>query len=355
MDELADALDMDPVEIRLRNDTPVFPGTDLRWSSRHLTECLRIGADRFGWSERARRPGTRLDGDWFVGLGMAVTSYRAAQVAPVAVSVTLRADGDAEVATSAVDLGTGMATVLAITTADALGIPIERVRVRLGDSALPPGGAALGSTGTAAVVPAVRAAVRAAMAEVRPDATAVPFAEVLRSAGRTAVTGRGETRPRGALTDGHAHWSFGAQFCEVRVNRWTREPRVTRMLGVMDIGRVVNAKAARSQIVGGMVWGLSAALLEGIEFDPSARMTNADLAGYLVPVNADVPDVDVVLLDVPDLEHNECGVRGAGEIGAGGMSAAIGNAIHNAVGIRLRELPITLDRMFTPREGNERP
>jgi xanthine dehydrogenase YagR molybdenum-binding subunit len=345
MDELAGRLGIDPVELRLRNDTAVYPGTELPWSGKHLAECLRVGAERFGWDQRPHEPGSRRDGDHHVGFGMAVTSYRASQVMPVTVAATLRADGYAEIATSAVDLGTGMTTVIAITAADALGIPIDRVRVRLGDAALPPGGAALGSTGTASIAPAVAAAIRAATARLRCEDSG-SFADTLARAGRAEVTGTGTTTPRGAVHNGRAHWSFGAQFCEVRVDRWTREPRVTRMLGVMDIGRVVNAKAARSQILGGMVLGLSTALLEGLEFDARGAVTNGNLADYLVPVNADVPDIDVVLLDLPDEAHNELGVRGAGEIGAGGISAAIGNAIHNATGTRLRDIPMTIDRMW---------
>ena len=373
MDELADRLAMDPVELRQRNDAAVYPGLGLPWSSKHLDECLRVGAERFGWADRPRQPGSRRDGDDHVGLGMAVTSYRAGQPAPVAVSATLRADGTVEVATSAADLGTGMITVIAMSAADALDVPIGRVSVRHGDSALPAGGAALGSTGTASVAPAVQEAVRAAMTEVRTCAIEDPsspmygrpaaevgirgatlvsgavcteFAEVLGSAGRSELTGHGHTQPKGAIDGGYAHWSFGAQFCEVRVNRWTREPRVTRMLGVMDIGRVVNAKTARSQIVGSMIWGLSTALFERLDFDPRGVMTNASLADYLVPVNADAPEVDVVFLDIPDYGHNAVGVRGAGEIGVGGMSAAVGNAIYNAVGVRLRDLPMTLDHLI---------
>lgn len=357
MDELAVALDLDPVELRRRNDAPTFPGTPVPWSSKHLDECLRVGVERFGWHRRPRRPGSWREGEDDVGLGMAVTTYRATQVAPVTVAVTLYADGRAEVAASAVDLGTGMATVMAVTAADTLRIPIDRVTVRYGDSALPPGGAALGSTGTVAVAPAVHAAVRAAVAELRtlaglgPEAAVDSFAELLAVAGRPEATGHGSTEPRGPFDGGRAHWSFGAQFCEVRVHRRTREPRVSRMLGVMDVGRVVNAKTARSQISGGMIWGLSAALFEGLEFDDRGRMTNVNLADYLVPVNADVPDVDVVLLDIPDEAHNDLGVRGAGEIGAGGMSAAVGNAIFNATGIRRRELPMTLDGMFADAPG----
>ncbi|MEU6646684.1 xanthine dehydrogenase family protein molybdopterin-binding subunit [Saccharomonospora sp. NPDC046836] len=372
MDELAGRLGVDPVELRLRNDTEVYPGTDLPWSGKHLAECLRVGAERFGWDQRPRVPGSRRDGDQYVGFGMAVTTYRAVQILPVTVATTLHADGRVQVATSAVDLGTGMTTAIAVTAADALDIPIDRVQVRLGDAALPPGGGSFGSAGAASVTPAVAAAVRAAMDKVLACAIAdrrspmyaragevsargevlrcggesIPFTEVLSSAHQAAVTGTGTTTPRGVFEGGRAHWSFGAQFCEVRVNRWTREPRVTRMLGVMDVGRVINAKAARSQILGGMVWGLSTALLEGLEFDARAAMTNGNLADYLVPVNADIPDIDVVLLDLPDDAHNELGVRGAGEIGAGGISAAIGNAIHNATGTRLRDIPMTIDRMW---------
>jgi xanthine dehydrogenase YagR molybdenum-binding subunit len=373
MDELAERLGMDPVELRRRNNADVFPGTSVPWSSKRLDECLEIGVKHFGWGERAATPATRLHGDDHVGMGMAVTAFRAVQVTPVAVSATMHSDGSAEIATSAVDLGTGMTTVIAMTAADALQVPIERISVRHGDSSLPSGGAAIGSSGTASVAPAVQAAIRAAMMDLRtlavadPEsplyahpldditidggtllsgATATTFAEVLKSIGLPTWTGFGHTEPRAAIDNGYAHWSFGAHFCEVRVNRWTRETRVSRMLGVLDIGRVVNAKTARSQVMGGMIWGLSTALFEGLEFDSRGVMANASLADYLVPVNADVPEVEVLLLDVPDLTHNELGVRGAGEIGAAGVSAAIGNAIYNAIGIRLRELPMSVDKMF---------
>ncbi|MFD4675974.1 xanthine dehydrogenase family protein molybdopterin-binding subunit [Lentzea sp. NPDC058450] len=374
VDELACRLGIDPIELRRRNDAEVYPGLGVPWSGKRLDECLTIGAERFGWSARASEPGTRMDGDDHVGLGMAVTAFRAVQVTPASASATLRDDGTVEVATSAVDLGTGMATVIAIAAADALGLPVDRVDVRYGDSGMPPGGAAFGSTGAAAVSRAVQAGARAAMAELlthlvadpasplhgRPvdDVTtsrgtftagggpAIGFAEALKYAGLETVIGTGRTEPMHEIRDGHAHWSFGAHFCEVRVNRWTREPRVRRMLGVMDIGRVLSAKTARSQIMGGMIWGLSAALFEALEFDADGVMTNANLGDYLVPVNADVPEADVVLLDEPDLIANDLGVRGAGEIGACGMSAAIGNALFNAVGIRLRELPMTVDRLL---------
>ncbi|WP_432989818.1 xanthine dehydrogenase family protein molybdopterin-binding subunit [Dactylosporangium sp. CA-233914] len=374
MDELADRLGMDPVELRLRNDAATYPGLDVPWSSKRLAECLRLGAKRFGWAERSRRPRSRVDGDDYVGLGVAATVYRAAQISPVVVEVTLHADGTVEVATSAVDLGTGMVTVIAMSAADALAVPVERIVVRHGNSALPAGGAALGSTGTASVAPAVHAAARSAMAELRDRAagerdspfqgipaekievyagtlshasTTIGFAQLLTALGQPALTSRGQTQPRGPVHDGRAHWSFGAQFCEVRLNRWTLEPRVRRMLGVMDIGRVVNRKTAESQIMGGMIWGMSTALFEGLEFDSTGVISNASLADYLVPVNADVPAAEVVLLDIPDYSHNELGIRGAGEIGAGGMTAAVGNAIYNAVGIRLRSLPMTVDQLMT--------
>jgi xanthine dehydrogenase YagR molybdenum-binding subunit len=205
MDELADRLGIDPVELRLRNDTAVYPGTDVPWSSKHLDECLRVGAERFGWDGRPRMPGSRREGDDLVGFGMAVTSYRAVQITPVTVAATLRADGCAEVATSAVDLGTGMATAVAITAADALRIPIDRVRVRLGDSALPPGGAALGSTGTASVAPAVVAAVRAAMAEVMACAVADPRSS-LHDRPTGDVTVAGGTLRCGAMTVPPRYW-----------------------------------------------------------------------------------------------------------------------------------------------------
>ncbi len=376
MDELAVTLDIDPVQLRLFNNTVEFPGSRVPWTSKHLAECLVQGAERFGWAQRPSRPLTRLVGDDWIGLGVATTAYRAFRLMPADAEVGVRADGAITVASSAVDIGTGMGTVLAMAAADGMEVPVSRVAVQYGDSALPAGGAAIGSTGASSVGLAVHLATRElrhllleravcepasplhgyprdevtwADGAFQHGRTTVSIADLLAALDETEVVVRGRAQPQPSLEPSHAHWSFGAQFAEVRVNRWTREPRVSRMLGVMDIGRVINRKTALSQITGGMIWGLSTALLEGLEFDRDGMLTNGSFADYLIPVNADVEDVDAVLLDRPDFEHNEIGARGAGEISAVGMSAAIGNAVFNAVGVRVRDLPITLEKLTTER------
>jgi len=372
MDELAVTLDIDPVQLRLHNDTSEFPGSRVPWTSKHLAECLIQGADRFGWTQRPSRPLTRLVSDEWVGLGVATTAYRAFRLMPADAEVGVRADGAITVASSAVDLGTGMGTVLAMAAADGMEVPISRVAVQYGDSGLPEGGAAIGSTGASSVGLAVHLATRELRHRLLERAVCDPSSplygypryevmwadgafqhrrtrlsvtDLLTALGEPEIVARGRAQSQPSLEPSHAHWSFGAQFAEVRVNRWTREPRVSRMLGVMDIGRVINRKTAVSQITGGMIWGLSTALLEGLVFDRDGMLTNGSFADYLIPVNADVEDVDAVLLDRPDFEHNEIGARGAGEISAVGMSAAIGNAVFNAVGVRVRDLPITLEKL----------
>jgi len=365
MDELAVALNMDPIELRMRNDSTAPLGKDLLWSGKHLDECFQVGAARFGWSERT--PHGRTDGDWLVGLGVATAMFPALRF-PASVRVTLRDDDTAEVATSGADPGTGLLTVLSLVGAESLDIPPARVTPLLGDSALPPGGMSGGSTGTASAGSAIMIAaaqvigdlqglasspgapfdgleVSYADGRVLADGAAMTFGELLRAVSRPSVSAIGSSSPGEELTK-HSFSSFGAQFCEVRVNRWTREARVSRMLGVFDAGRIINAKTARSQIIGGMIWGVSAALHEGLEIERSGRLANGDFAGYLLPVNADVSDVDVHFVEYPDTLHNSVGARGIGEIGTVGMAAAVANAIYNATGIRVRHIPIMIEDLL---------
>ncbi|HEX3785516.1 MAG TPA: xanthine dehydrogenase family protein molybdopterin-binding subunit [Pseudonocardiaceae bacterium] len=365
IDELAIALHLDPIQLRLRNNSTAPPGRDLQWSSKHLDECFRIGATRFGWANRS--PNGHTDGDWLVGMGTATAMFPAIRF-PATVEVTLLADDTASVATSGADPGTGLLTVLSMVGAESLDIPRERVRPHLGDSALPPGGMSGGSTATASAGSAIMVAaaevidrllavasapgapfegkeVSYADGQVLAEGRAMTFGEVLHALDRPSISAIGSSAPGEELTK-HSFSSFGAQFCEVRVHRWTRETRVSRMLGVFDAGRIINATTARSQLVGGMIWGVSAALHEGLEIEPNGRLANADFAGYLLPVNADIPDVDVQFVEYPDTLHNAVGAKGIGEIGTVGMAAAVANAVANATGTRVRHIPITIEDLL---------
>ncbi|MET8851990.1 xanthine dehydrogenase family protein molybdopterin-binding subunit [Amycolatopsis sp. NPDC004625] len=365
IDELAEKLGMDPINLRVRNNSIAPPGHDLQWSSKHLDECFRIGADRFGWVHRPA--GTRTDGDWLVGTGVATAVFPALRF-PATVGITLRADETAVVATSGADPGTGLLTVLSLVGAESLDIPADRITPRLGDSALPPGGMSGGSTATASAGTAIMIAATKAIDElvalaadpgapfegrqvtyadgrVWADGTSMPFGELLRAVGREALEVTGSSAPGEELTK-HSFASWGAQFCEVRVHRWTREARVSRMLGVFDAGRIINDKAARSQLMGGMIWGVSAALHEGLEIEANGRFANGDFASYLLPVNADIPEVEVQFVEYPDTLHNAVGARGLGEIGTVGMAAAVANAVYNATGIRVRHIPITIEDLL---------
>ncbi|MBE1496418.1 xanthine dehydrogenase YagR molybdenum-binding subunit [Amycolatopsis lexingtonensis] len=365
IDELAVALNMDPIELRIRNNSTAPPGKDLQWSSKHLDECFRIGAQRFGWAHRP--PGTRTDGDWLVGMGVATAMFPALRF-PATAGITLRADDTADVAMSGADPGTGLLTVLALVGAESLDIPADRITPRLGDSAFPSGGLSGGSTatasaGTAIMIAAVKAIdelvalaadpgapfegheVTYADGKVFADGRSMTFGELLRAVGRETLEVTGSSAPGEELTK-HSFSSWGAQFCEVRVHKLTREARVSRMLGVFDSGRIINDKAARSQIMGGMIWGVSAALHEGLEIEASGRLANGDFASYLLPVNADIPEVDVHFVEYPDTLHNAVGARGLGEIGTVGMAAAVANAVYNATGTRVRHIPITIEDLL---------
>ncbi|MER7081183.1 xanthine dehydrogenase YagR molybdenum-binding subunit [Saccharopolyspora kobensis] len=366
IDELAVALGMDPIELRRRNSSIAPPGKDLQWSSKHLDECFQVGAQRFGWAQRS--PGGREDGDWLVGMGVATAMFPALRF-PATVEITLREDETVVISTSGADPGTGLLTVLALVGAESLAVPVERITPRLGDSAFPSGGMSGGSTATAsagsavmvAAVEVIDALLALASAPGGPlagaelsyedgrvlaeDGRSMSFGEVLRAVGRESVSATGSSAPGEELTK-HSFSSFGAQFCEVRVHKWTRETRLSRMLGVFDCGRIINEKAARSQALGGMIWGVSAALHEALEFEGSGRPANGDLAGYLVPVNADIPEADVEFVRYPDTLHNAVGSKGLGEIGTVGVAAAVANAVYNATGVRVRHIPITIEDLL---------
>ena len=371
MDELAVKLGMDPLELRRLNDSPVVPSSKLPWSGKHLQECYRVGAEMFGWSRRVPAPGSVLDGEWLVGIGMATATYGASR-AQATVKVRLQADGTATASGTGADLGTGQSTVWAMLLAGSLGIPVRRARADLGDSASPvaanAGGSGSTSTNGLAVQLAAEAAktamIRLAVQDGRSpfhgmDPATVRFEDGRLKAGARSVRFESlltsldvpgveatATSPKNAVKD-HGFRSFGAHFCEVRVNRWTAEPRVSQWLTVVDAGTIVNTTTARNQIMGGVVMGIGQALLEETRIEPgSGRFANANLADYLVPVNADIPHIDVHFLDYPDTLLSPLGARGIGEFGIVGAAGAVANAVYNATGRRVRDLPITLDKLL---------
>jgi len=370
MDELAGQLGLDPLELRLRNYATLVPNTGKPWSGKHLDECYRLGAEEFGWARRPKEVRATVDGDWLVGTGMATATYGSGR-GQASIKVRLHPDGTASVSGTAADLGTGQYTVFAILAADELGIPVARVRPELGDSTSPAAAGAGGSTSTGTNGPAVQIAAKAVQAELISLAVTNPRSPFYGKEPASVVYQDGSVSSGGLTTSfgtllttcdvggveavgtspklvdpEHGFRSFGAHFCEVRVHRLTGEPRVTRWLSVCDAGTIVNAKAARSQIQGAVVMGIGQALLEATEVDASARFTNANLASYLVPVHADVPRIDVRFLNQPDPVISGLGARGIGELGIVGVAGAIANAVHHATGVRVRDLPITLDKLL---------
>ncbi len=320
MDELACATGIDPVELRLRNEPETEPGSGLPFSSRDLAGCLREGARRFGWERRDPEPGVRRDGEWLIGTGVAASTYPSKR-SPCQAVACVR-DGGFLVQVAAADIGTGARTALTRIAAETLGVAPDRVHVELGDSDLPAAPVAGGSMGTASWGSAV-----------------VRACEELKKDGRE---GRADTAEEVGQDSELARHAFGAQFAEVRVSAVTGEIRVSRLLGVFAAGRIVDARLARSQFIGGMTMGLGMALMEETLTDEEfGGFLRRDLAQYHIPACADVPDVEAVWLEEEDERLNPMGSKGIGEIGIVGTAAAIGNAVHHATGHRVRELPIT--------------
>lgn len=343
MDELAWALKMDPVALRLQNMADTHQRKGLPFSAKHFADCLRVGAERFGWKNRPPARSQTRDGNQ-VGWGMAAATFPAYR-GKASVKVRLLPDGTAQVLTSGNDMGTGAYTVAAITAAETLGIPVERVRVELGDSRLPDGGIAGGSQMTATLVPAVTQACQDVLKSVN-CTTATDACAALQKTGRAAIEATASSAP-GAEMKQWAFQSWGAHFCEVTVDEAIGRLRVTRWVSVMDVGRVINAKAAASQVRGGVIMGIGQALMEECHFDPNTGYPVVyDLATYHYPAHADIPRIDVAFVGEPDLQFNPAGVRGVGEIGITGVSAAIANAVYHATGQRFRRLPITPDQLI---------
>jgi xanthine dehydrogenase YagR molybdenum-binding subunit len=334
-DELAERCGIDPIELRVRNEPAVGPVSGLPFSGRNLIACFREGARRFGWADRDPRPGVRRDGRWLLGTGTAAASFPAGAM-PSTAAVTAEADGTFTVAVNAADIGTGARTALALVAADALGVPTDRVRVRIADSDLGPAMIAGGSMGTRSWAWAVTAAADELRQSLAPGADIPPEGITVRSNTAEAI---------GALAQKERH-SFGAQFAEVAVDPATGEVRVRRMLGIFAAGRIVNPLTARNQLVGGMIWGISMALHEEAVRDrATGGLYGADLAGYHVAAHADIPHIEADWVDDPDPD-DPVGIKGIGEVGIVGAAAAVANAVWHATGVRHRNLPIRPDRVL---------
>ncbi|MCW2594664.1 MAG: xanthine dehydrogenase family protein molybdopterin-binding subunit [Jatrophihabitans sp.] len=332
LDELARAIGMDPVELRIRNEPATDPGSGKAFSSRGYVNCLREGAERFGW-------GTAFDrrvGPWRVGQGMAGSIYPA-YLRPSTARAEVHHDGTYDVSTAAADIGTGARTVLRQIAADALGVPIDNVRMHVGHSSLPQASVAGGSSGTASWGSAVTKACRL-LREQLGRADHIP------PGGLSATADTSDDVARRADL---ARFAFGAQFVEVRVHEDTGEVRVPRALGVFAVGRVINARLGRSQLIGGMTMGLGMGLMEeGVMDHTYGDTMNDDYAGYHIAANADIGDIEVSWLDEKDDQLNPMGSKGIGEIGIVGTAAAVTNAVYDAVGVRVRDLPVRLDKLL---------
>lgn len=373
IDELAIAMDLDPIELRRRCEPDTDPTSGAEFSSRHIIEAYRRGAERFGWARRNPLSRSTRDGEWLIGHGVATATYPYYRMPGAGARITLSAEGHALVQIATHEMGMGTATVQVQHAADRLGLPIHKVSFEYGDTTLPMGTIAGGSNQTASVVAAVRAASDALfdellrlagnsspLAGLKPDelearegglasihdtTRAESYTAILKRAGRNELAIEAPA-PAPIEVQKYSMHSYGAQFCEVRVNEVTGETRVSRFVGSFDTGRILNPKTAASQFRGGIIMGLGLALTEETLFDErTGRIMNPSLAEYHVPVHLDVPHIEVIWNDIPD-PHSPLGLHGIGEIGITGVGAAVANAIFNATGKRIRELPITLDKLL---------
>lgn len=357
MDVLAERAGIDPVELRLRNIPKENPEEGLPFSSHKLAECLREGAEAFGWDSGPRKPRQKREGEWWVGTGMA-SAARVHNVGEAKARVTLKPDGNALVETDMTDIGTGTYTILAQIAGEMLGLDPENVLVDLGDTRHPRGPGSGGSWGASSSGSAVYVACKALREELA-ERVGVTETELDLADGRVVggqslaqvlagepLVREGHYEP-GAIADDFTAAGFGAFFAQVRVNHFTGESRVDRMLGAFGFGRVLNRKTARSQCLGGITWSIGAALTEALEFDPrDGHLVNCDLAEYHVPVHRDVPDLEVTMVEERDPAASPIQAKGIGELGMCGGAAAIGNAIYNACGARLFDYPMTPDRVL---------
>ena len=362
MDELAEACGIDPVELRIRNDVQYDPeaGPIRPFSSRKFVECLRQGSERFGWERRDPRPGRVRDGRWLIGMGMA-SAFRNNLTMESAARVGVDSKGHVIVETDMTDIGTGSYTIIAQTAAEMMGVPLEAVTVRLGDSRFPASSGSGGQFGANCSTAGVYAACMALRARLAEKA-GFPAEQALFEDGLVRLGN--QSRKIGALAGGQGLWAedkiefgdlsrryaqatFGAHFCEVGVDADTFEVRIRRMAGVFAAGRILNPKSARSQVIGAMTMGAGAALMEELSVDTRfGFFVNHDMAEYLVPVHADIPDQDVLFIDELDDKSSPMKAKGVGELGICGAGAAVANAIYNATGIRVRDYPLTIDKLL---------
>jgi xanthine dehydrogenase YagR molybdenum-binding subunit len=378
MDELAIKLNMDPVKLRLLNEPAKDEGLNLPFSSRHMVECLNVGAEKFGWSRRTPQVGSMKKDGLILGWGVAGCSWIAERMGSEA-SVELRDDGSARVSCATQDIGTGTYTVLSQIVNDKTGIPHDMIEVVLGDTNLPPGPISGGSWATASVTPPVIEAIEKAQqilftiasqgkdpkfAGQKPEAmaftdgcvhlkdkspdTGVRFEQILTSGNLRAVSGSGKSEGTfGNPNRKFSTHSFGAQFAEVTWQPETARLRVSRVVTVIDAGHILNPKPARNQIEGAVVMGVGMALFEATVYDPRfGAPINNNLADYIVATNADAPEIDVTFLDYPDKVLNPLGARGVGEIGLAGIAAAITSAVYHATGVRVRQLPVRIENLL---------
>ncbi|WP_111564400.1 aldehyde oxidoreductase molybdenum-binding subunit PaoC [Rhizobium sp.] len=361
MDEMAEKLNMDPVQFRILNDTQVDPEKpDKKFSHRQLVECLRTGADRFGWSGRSAQPGRLRDGRWLRGMGVAA-AFRGNLVMKSGARMRLDAEGVVTVETDMTDIGTGSYTIIAQTAAEMMGVGMDKVAVQLGDSRFPVSagsGGQWGANSATAGVYAACVALREAIArKVGFNSTDATFADgAIRSGNRsiplTEAAGQEgivaeDTIEFGDLGQQMQQATFGAHFVEVGVDAYTAEIRIRRMLSVCAAGRILNPITARSQVIGAMTMGVGGAFMEELAVDKRRGFfVNHDLAGYEVPVHADIPHQDVIFLDETDPYSSPMKAKGVGELGLCGVAAALANAVHNATGVRVRDYPVTLDKLL---------
>lgn len=359
MDELAYKVGIDPIELRRRNEPAIDPTNDVPFSTRQLIPCLDKGAELFGWSDRKAEPASDRRGEWLHGVGVAA-AVRSNMLQKSSATVELTADGRAIVSTDMTDIGTGTYTILAQIAAETLGLPLDRVIVHLGDGAAPPAAGSGGSWGAGSSGSSVYLACEG-LREKLAKAMGVEVGAMTLKDGRAIAENRAvdiaELAGDGMIVTGtiapgkqeklHRQASYGAHFAEVKVNVTTGEVRVERMLGVFSAGRILNEKTARSQCLGGMTFGIGAALTEELVHDPrNGKVVNRDLAEYHVPVNADIPQIEVAFLDERDIHANPIHAKGIGELGISGAGAAIANAIYHATGVRVRDYPITCDKLL---------
>ncbi|MDN4051578.1 aldehyde oxidoreductase molybdenum-binding subunit PaoC [Massilia sp. YIM B02763] len=361
MDELAEKLKMDPVMLRIVNDTTVDPEKrERKFSQRRFVDTLRLGAERFGWNKRNATPGKVREGQWLIGMGMA-SAFRNNINTPSAARVRLGRDGRVTVETDMTDIGTGSYTIIAQTAAEMMGVPLERVDVRLGDSAYPvssgSGGQWGGNSSTAGVYAACVKLRENVANKLGLDPTNADFSDGKVSAGGKSVALEQASRDGDVIGEDKMEYgdldkkfqqsTFGAHFVEVAVDAYTAEIRVRRMLAVCASGRILNPKSARSQVIGAMTMGTGAALMEELVVDKRVGFfVNHDLAGYEVPVHADIPHQEVIFLDETDPMASPMKAKGVGELGICGVAAAVANAIYNATGVRVRDYPVTLDKLL---------